>query len=71
MFEIHTSQPSKNQMKTIFPKQEEIKIKRGYQREENTSHLPKKLSQMFAKEHLVSKEILRIQKRLGGSGNVV
>ena len=58
-------------MKTIFPKQEEMKIKRGYQRGENTSHLPKKLSQMFAKKHLVSKEILRIQRRFGGSGTVV
>ena len=51
MVEIHTSQPPKNQMKTIFPKQEEIKVKRGYERGENTSHLPKRLSQMFAKEH--------------------
>ena len=51
MVEVHTSQPPKNQMKTIFPKQEEIKVKRGYERGKNTSHLLTRLSQMFAKEH--------------------
>ena len=51
MVEINISQPPKNQMKTIFPKQEKIKVKRGYKRGENTSHLPKRLSQIFAKEH--------------------
>ena len=29
MVEIHTSQPPKNQMKTILSKQDEIKVKRG------------------------------------------
>ena len=29
MVEIDTSQTPKRQMKTIFPKQEEIKVKRG------------------------------------------
>ena len=51
MVEIHTSEPPKNQVKTIFPKQEEIKVKRGYERGENISHSPKRLSQIFAKEH--------------------
>ena len=29
MVEIDSSQPPKNQMKAIFPRQEEIKVKRG------------------------------------------
>ena len=38
-------------MKTIFPKQEEMKVKRGDKRGENNFHLPKRLSQTFMKKH--------------------
>ena len=61
---LHTCQPPKNKMgksmKRIFPKQEEMKVKWGdfhksnisptFTRE-NTWHLPKRLSQVFTKEH--------------------
>ena len=72
MVEMHTCQPPKNQMKTIFPKQEEIKVKQEDKRRETPLIYPKGYHKCLRKNIiLISKKILTTQKRSGGSGTVV